>query len=92
MAKFQNAANKIGETCRSRRVEKIEFSPAKFAIILEWNTWAQEYPSQAKIADGLLFFNYLQKYRHDLLLDFKSPGDKWTTVHSWLLSARKVKR
>jgi hypothetical protein len=73
-------------------VAKIEFSPAKLAIILEWNNWAQEHPSQAKIADGLLFFTYLQEYRHDLLLDFKSRGDKWTMVHSWLLSARKVKR
>jgi hypothetical protein len=33
----------------------------------------------------------LQHRRPDLLLDFKTPGDKWQTVHAWLLSARRVK-
>ena len=39
----------------------------------------------------MLFFDYLQQERSDLLLDFKSSGDKWPTIHAWLLAARKVK-
>jgi hypothetical protein len=26
-----------------------------------------------------------------LLLDFKTPGDRWQTIHAWLLRARRVK-
>jgi hypothetical protein len=71
---------------------KDEASPARIAIIEEWDAWAKKHPDRTRIAGGILFFNYLQKKRPDLLLDFKSPGDKWTMVHSWLLSARKVTR
>jgi hypothetical protein len=37
------------------------------------------------------FYSYLKRERPDLLLDFQTPGDKWQTVHAWLLSARRVK-
>jgi hypothetical protein len=66
-------------------------SPAKIAIIEEWNTWASKHPWEAKTGTGFLFFVYLKKFRPDLLLDFKSKGDKWQIVHTWLLSAGKVK-
>jgi hypothetical protein len=40
----------------------------------------------------ILFFNYLQSERSELL-DFKSRGaDKWQIVHGWLLSSGRVKR
>jgi hypothetical protein len=66
-------------------------SPAKLAVIREWDKWARRHPNDAKVSGGMLFFSYLQKERPDLLLDFKTPGNKWQTVHAWLLSARRVK-
>ena len=76
----------------SRHVAKVEVSPAQRAVIEEWNAWAKKHPDRTRIAGGILFFNYLQKKRPDLLLDFRSSGDKWQTIHSWLLSERKVTR
>jgi hypothetical protein len=73
-------------------MEKNEISPAKLAILSEWDVWAKKYPPKAMGSNGMLFFEYLQQKRPDLLLDFKSSGDKWTIVHTWLLTARKVKR
>jgi hypothetical protein len=66
-------------------------SPAKLAVIREWDKWARRHPNDAKVSGGMLFFSYLQKERPDLLLDFKTPGNKWQTVHAWLLSARRLK-
>jgi hypothetical protein len=63
-------------------------NPAKVAIVQEWDVWSK---THADNNGGLLFFQYLQDRRPDLLLDFKTPGDKWQTVHAWLLSARRVK-
>jgi hypothetical protein len=63
-------------------------NPAKVAIIQEWDAWSK---THADSTGGLLFFQHLQHRRPDLLLDFKTPGDKWQTVHAWLLSARRVK-
>jgi hypothetical protein len=71
---------------------KDEGSPARQAIIEAWNAWALRHPIKATGSDGMLFFNYLQAERSDLLLDFKSSGDKWRIIHAWLLAARKVKR
>jgi len=70
---------------------KDEASPARTAIIEEWDAWAKKHPEKIKVAGGMLFFNYLQNKRTDLLLDFKSPGDKWQVIHSWLLREGKVK-
>jgi hypothetical protein len=68
-----------------------EDNPAKRAILKEWDSWAQRHPSDANTSGGMLFFTYLQKNRPDLLLDFKSRGDKWQIVNSWLLQSGKLK-
>jgi hypothetical protein len=65
-------------------------SPARLAIIQEWDAWALKHPDNAKRLGGMIFFLYLQEERPDLLLDFRAAGDKWQTIHSWLLRARKV--
>ena len=52
-------------------------NPAKQAVIEEWNAWALKHPIKAIGSHGMLFFNYLEKERPDLLLDFKSSADKW---------------
>ena len=57
-------------------------SPARLAVIREWDAWARRHPNDAKISDGVLFFSYLK--RADLLLDFKTPGDKWQAIRAWL--------
>ena len=66
-------------------------SPARRAIIEEWDAWALKNPDDAKRLDGMVFFTHLQRNRPDLLLDFKYQGDKWQMVHAWLQSARRVK-
>ena len=71
---------------------KDEGNPAQQTVIEAWNPWALRHPIKATGSDGMLFFDYLQEERSDLLLDFKSSGDKWLTIHAWLLAARKVKR
>jgi len=63
---------------------------AKQAILKEWHLWAAATSSNnAKGADGLLFFEFLQKERYHLLT-FRAPGDKWQVIHSWLLRAKLV--
>jgi hypothetical protein len=51
---------------------------------------AQKHPQDAIISGGMAFFTYLQRDRPDLLLDFKSPGDKRQIVHAWLLQGGKL--
>jgi copper(I)-binding protein len=68
-----------------------ENSPAKVAIIREWDAWARKYPNDATVSGGIMFFNYLHKERRDLLVNIRSPGDKWQTIHAWLLREGKVK-
>jgi hypothetical protein len=63
---------------------------AQAAIIAEWDRWAARNPNDAKVMSGMLFFVYLQEER-PMLLDFRSNGDKWQDVHSWLLRAGRVK-
>jgi hypothetical protein len=65
-----------------------EDNPAKQAILTEWDVWAQRH--RADVNGGMLFFTYLERNRRDLLLDFRSPSDKWHMVHSWLLEAGRV--
>jgi hypothetical protein len=77
---------------KRRPTAKDEPSPVRAAIIQEWDAWAKKHPDRTRIAGGVLFFNYLQKKRADLLLDFKSSGDKWETVHAWLFREGKVNR
>ena len=73
------------------RVAKNEDSPAKLAILQEWDFWAKEHPEAASLSGSLRFFEYLKNRRPDLLMDFRASGDKWKTVRSWLRAARKVK-
>ena len=40
---------------------------------------------------GILFFTHLQEKRADPLLDITTAGDKWQTVHAWLVHERRVK-
>jgi hypothetical protein len=49
---------------------KKEDTPAKRAVIREWDVWAPKQPD-ADLRDGFLFFTYLQR-EHRELLDFKS--------------------
>jgi hypothetical protein len=64
-----------------------EDSPAKLAVIQEWDSWSKTHSDSG----GMLFFMHLRKKRPDLLLDFKTPGEKWPLVHAWLLQEGKVK-
>jgi hypothetical protein len=64
-----------------------EDSPAKLAIIHEWDSWSNTHSDPG----GMLFFMHLRRDRPDLLLDFKTPGEKWPLVHAWLLQEGKVK-
>jgi hypothetical protein len=72
-------------------VAKNEDSPAKLAVLQEWDSWAKEHPEAASLSGSLRFFEYLKNRRPDLLVDFRASGDKWKTVRSWLRAARKVK-
>ena len=69
---------------------KKEDSPAKLAIIREWDARSLEHPGDAEIQDCMLFFSFLEKERPDLL-NFELSGDKWQDVHAWLLRERRVK-
>ena len=70
---------------------KNEDGPAKLAILQEWDFWAKENPEAASRSGSFRFFEYLKHRRPDLLMDFRTSGDKWKTVRSWLRAARKVK-
>jgi hypothetical protein len=50
----------------------------------EYDAWAGQNPKDAQIMSGMMFFTYLQREKPQLL-DFRSKGDKWQTVHGWLL-------
>ena len=67
-----------------------EDSKARRAIIREWDNWVRNYPEDSKGAAAVLFFNYLQDDKSELL-DFYSTGDKWQTVHGWLRREGRVK-
>jgi hypothetical protein len=62
----------------------------KRRIVAEWYPWTKaQNINNAEGVDGLMFFCFLQKeYGH--LLQFRSSGDKWQDVHSWLIQARLV--
>ena len=70
----------------------IKKDDAKPRVIREWDSWAVANlrPNQeASGTHGLTFFAYLQSERPDLLA-FKTRGDPWQTIHSWLLQEGKV--
>jgi len=63
---------------------------AKRAALREWDAWALVHAKGVR-HDGhhaMLFFQYLQRERSDLLP--AGNGDKWQTVHGWLLQDGKV--
>jgi hypothetical protein len=67
---------------------------AKRLVLQEWDDWAtKNLPPGHKASgtDGLIFFGYLQKQRPHLL-EFKTSGDRWLTVHGWLSRAGKIIR
>jgi hypothetical protein len=70
---------------------KHAYQTERWAVLREYDSWARKNPDLANKGDPILFFNYLQSERSDLL-DFKSRGvDKWQIVHGWLLSSGRVK-
>lgn len=65
--------------------------PTKRAIIHEWDNWAALHPDDLKNSSAsMLFFTHLQEKKPELL-NLRSPGDKWETVHGWLLREGRVK-
>jgi hypothetical protein len=70
-------------------MSKLDNPPAKWPVIQEWDAWSKLNPKDAGMMNGMLFFIHLQSNRPSLL-SFKSKGDKWQTVHGWLLRERRV--
>ena len=65
---------------------------AKRLVVREWDDWAAANldPSQeASGTHGLVFYVYLEQ-NHPELLKFPARGDRWQTVHGWLLQEGKV--
>ena len=65
---------------------------AERAIVQEWRRWVAEHPPSEDHAtgrDALVFFGYVQQHKPELL-SFRGSGDKWQTVHAWLLRAGLV--
>jgi hypothetical protein len=62
---------------------------AKPMIIHEWDKWAPKQTDPLYLKEGMFFFGYLQKEKPELL-NFRDQGDKWQTVHGWLLEARRL--
>ncbi len=57
----------------------------------EWENWAALHPDDLNSPNaGMFFFTYLQEKR-PALLNFRSSGGKWQTVHGWLLREGRVK-
>jgi hypothetical protein len=65
---------------------------ARRLVLSEWDQWStQNCPAGRRPSgtDGMLFFTYLEKERPHTL-SFRDSGDRWQTVHGWLLRAGKV--
>lgn len=52
---------------------KEEASPARIAIIEEWGAWAKKHPERARIAGGILFFNYEQQVGNHTFVAIDRP-------------------
>jgi hypothetical protein len=73
-----------------RKVRMMKQDDAKRRIIVEWRSWAASNNIiNANGNHGYKFLWFVKKEHNDLL-EFRASGDKWQTVHSWLLSARLV--
>jgi hypothetical protein len=63
---------------------------ARRQILAQWPAWAKaNNVEQGTGRDALLFFNFIQDKRPDLLV-FDGSDDKWQVVHGWLLNRRLV--
>ena len=70
----------------------MKVADAERQVVAEWYRWSASHlpkDRNPKGTDGLSFFAYLQTNCRDLL-DFRCSGDKWQTVHGWLLLRRLV--
>ena len=63
---------------------------AKDGILDEWDTWVKDHPKAKTAMDAMAFYGHLQSKKPNLL-NFRSRGDKWQVVKSWLLEARRIK-
>ena len=65
--------------------------PTKRDIIHEWDNWAALHPDDLISASaGTFFFAHLQQKKPELL-NLRPSGDKWQTVHGWLLREGRVR-
>lgn len=63
---------------------------ARIKIVAQWPKWAKaNNVEQGTGGDAMLFFNFIQDKRPDLLT-FRSSDDKWQVVHGWLLNGRLI--
>jgi hypothetical protein len=64
---------------------------ARRMVLAEWRPWATTNVKRSPPngMDGLMFFAHLQNHHPDLLR-FRDRGDRWQTVHGWLLRDRLV--
>lgn len=63
---------------------------ARQQVLSEWRRWASAAgKDKATGQDGFAFYFDLQR-THSHLLNFRDSGDRWQTVHAWLLAARLV--
>jgi hypothetical protein len=65
---------------------------ARRLILAKWPSWAAANAtgkSKPNGMNGLMFFSDLQR-NDGHLLNFRDRGDKWQTVHGWLLRAGLV--
>ena len=70
----------------------IKQSEAKKKIYSKWKRWLRDHPGKTEPDGNDAFLFYLElEGREDPALDFRCKGDKWQTVHAWLLNRRLVK-
>lgn len=65
---------------------------AKPAVLRLFREWVDDNCKTIPYADaegGFIFYSWLRK-EHPEVLAFRARGDKWQTVHGWLLNARLV--
>jgi len=63
---------------------------ARRQVVALWPAWAKaNNVEKGTGSDALLFFNFLQDKRPDLLA-FEGSGDKWQAVHGWLINGHLV--
>jgi hypothetical protein len=56
---------------------------ARVHVIHEWTSWQRENAGDSHITNMLLFYNWLQANRPEIL-SFRSSGDKWQVVRGWI--------